>query len=99
MVYTSASLASFARAHIVQKELCESWVLTADIDEGSPEMVFVIGGVEADLGELHMLVFSSSSVRYGNKNGVYNSRLTFRLEVLNELPLSQYFLIYERKKT
>ena len=52
-----ASLVSFASAHLVQKELGECWILASNIDEGSPEMDFVIGGVEAALGDLHMLVF------------------------------------------
>lgn len=63
----SAYSGSWARAHIVQQELGEYWVLAADIDEGSPEIDFVIGGVEAALGDVHMLVYSSSSARPGNK--------------------------------
>ena len=58
---------SWARAHIVQKELGRYWVLAADIDQGNPERDFVIGGVEAILGNVHMLVYSSSSARQDNK--------------------------------
>ena len=51
----------WARSHLVQQELGEFWWLPADIDEGSPSMETVIGSVEAALGDVHMLVYSSSS--------------------------------------
>lgn len=41
----------------MQKKLGEYWILASDIDEGSPEMDFVIGGVAAALGNPHVLVF------------------------------------------
>ena len=63
----SAYSGSWARAHIVQKELGEYWVLAADIDEGNPERDLVIGAIKAILGDVHMLVYSSSSARQGNK--------------------------------
>jgi len=63
----SAYSGSWARAHIVQRELGEYWCLAADIDEGSPEIDFVIGSVEAVLGDVHMLVYSSSRASDANK--------------------------------
>lgn len=63
----SAYSGSWARTHLVQQELGEYWVLAADIDEESPEMDFVIGSVEAALGDVHMLVYSSSNASPGNK--------------------------------
>ena len=37
------------------------------MDEGKPERDLVIGAVKAILGDVHMLVYSSSSARQGNK--------------------------------
>lgn len=51
----------WARSHSVQQELGKFWWLTADIDEGSPSMDTVIGSVEAALGDVHMMIYSSSS--------------------------------------
>ena len=56
----SSYFACWARTHIVQQELGEFWWLTADIDEGSPPIDSVIGSVEAALGDVHMMVYSSS---------------------------------------
>ena len=50
----------WARTHLVQQELGKFWWLTADIDEGSPSLDTVIGSVEAALGDVHMMVYSSS---------------------------------------
>lgn len=50
----------WARTHLVQQELGKFWWLTADIDEGSPSLDTVIGSVEAVLGDVYMMVYSSS---------------------------------------
>ena len=52
---------SWARDYAVQRELGQFWFLTADIDEGSPTQDFLIGCVESALGDVSMLVYSSSS--------------------------------------
>jgi len=56
----------WARTHLVQQELGEFWWLTADIDEGSPSIDTVIGSVEAALGDVHMMVYSTSSAQHEN---------------------------------
>jgi hypothetical protein len=62
----SSYSAGWARTHLVQQELGEFWWLTADIDEGSPSIDNVIGAVEAALGDVHMMVYSSSGATPGN---------------------------------
>ena len=73
----------WARTHLVQQELGKFWWLTADIDEGSPSMDTVIGSVEAALGDVHMMVYSSSSATHEN--------LKWRVLV----PLSEPFAPYD----
>ena len=79
----SSYSAGWARTHLVQQELGEFWWLTADIDEGSPPIDSVIGSVEAALGDVHMMVYSSS--------GATPENLKWRVLV----PLSEPFAPYD----
>ena len=79
----SSYSAGWARTHLVQQELGEFWWLTADIGEGSPSIDNVIGSVEAALGDVHMLAYSSSGATPGN--------LKWRVLV----PLSEPFAPYD----
>ena len=51
---------SWARNHSIQRELGRFSCLTLDIDEGSPSEAQVIGSLEAVLGDVHMLIYTSS---------------------------------------
>ena len=73
----------WARTHLVQQELGKFWWLTVDIDEGSPSIDTVVGSVEAVLGDVHMMVYSSSSATHEN--------LKWRVLV----PLSEPFAPYD----
>ena len=73
----------WARTHRVQQELGKFWWLTADIDEGSPSIDTVVGSVEAVLGDVHMMVYSSS--------GATPENLKWRVLV----PLLEPFTPYE----
>jgi len=50
----------WARRHEVQLEAGAFYCLTVDIDEGNPAIDEVVGSIEAILGDVHMLVYSSS---------------------------------------
>ena len=73
----------WARTHLVQQELGKFWWLTADIDAGSPSLDTVVGSVEAVLGDVHMMVYSSS--------GATSENLKWRVLV----PLSEPFNPYQ----
>ena len=73
----------WARTHLVQQEMGKFWWLTADIDKHSPSLDTVVGSVEAVLGDVHMMVYSSSSATPEN--------LKWRVLV----PLSEPFAPYD----